>query len=59
MGVGRIVSREGPILDFQGIAKEISVDGVKNGEILFYHSKLIKQPFDKKFDIHHPAFRRS
>ena len=35
MGVGRIFSREGPIVDFPGLAKKISAGGAKSGKILF------------------------
>jgi len=34
MGVGRIFSREGPIVDFPGAAKNISAGG-KSGKISF------------------------
>jgi len=43
-------SRERPIMDFQGVAKNIFAGWSKSEKNSFNHSKLRKQPFFKKID---------
>jgi len=38
MGAGRNFSRDGPIVDFPGVGKNI-LQGAKSGKITFHHSK--------------------
>ena len=45
MVVGRIFSRERPIVDFPGVAKRILQEVVKVAKFYCNHSKLRKQPF--------------
>jgi len=45
MGVGRIFSRRGPLVDSSEIAKNIFPGGGEIGEIHLSPSKLRKQPF--------------
>jgi len=42
MGVGRIFSREGPIMDFSGVGKKNFAEGAKVAHFHFNHSKLRK-----------------
>jgi len=45
MGVGRIFSREGPIVDFPGVAKNIFAAGTKSGKISFQPHETKKETF--------------
>jgi len=48
--VGRIFTREWPIVGFPRIPKNVFAGGPKVPKVYFNHSKLRKQPFSYKFD---------
>jgi len=50
MSARRIFSREGPIVNFPGVGKNIFAGGTNAAKFDFHHSKLRKHLFIKTFD---------